>query len=96
MSAFEHRLYTAAKVHSSDITSLPLHVIVALFDAVKVQSSKQCPEMRLKNSVRMKFSHFVNVGKTEIEKYQGKLYVHMKVWSGMRKMNLQCRKNPEL
>jgi hypothetical protein len=36
------------------------------------------------------------VGKTEIEKYQGKLYVHMKVWSGMRKMNLQCRKNPEL
>jgi len=36
------------------------------------------------------------VEKTKIEKYQGKLYVHLKVWRGTRKMNLQCRKNLEL
>lgn len=95
MSAFEQRLYTAAKVHSSDITSLPLHVIVALL----MQPTCKAVNSALNWVSKMAFGwnfHIVNVEKTKIEKYQGKLYVHMKVWPGIRKMNLQCRKNPEL
>jgi hypothetical protein len=36
--------------------------------------------------------HIVNVGKIKIEKYQGKLYIHMKFLPGTREMNLQCMK----
>ena len=95
MSAFEHRLYTAAKVHSSDITSLPLHVIVALLVQPKCKAVNSALNCGLKMAFGRNF-HIVNVEKTKIEKYQGKLYVHLKVWPGTRKMNLQCRKNPEL
>jgi len=62
MSGFEQSLYTAAKVHSFDITSLPLHVILALLMQPKCKTV----------NIALNF-HIVNVEKTKIEKYQGKL-----------------------
>ena len=50
MSAFERRLYTAAKVHSSDI-------IVALFMQPKCKAVHSDLKLRLKNGVWTKFSH---------------------------------------